>query len=247
MLSNKVALVTGSSRGIGKAIAIKFAQNGADVIVTYAKSSAPATQVADQICAMGRRAVALPVDVSDRSSVQAMVTSVKQSFNRVDILVNNAGILEQKPFMTITDHDWDAMMAVNLKGPFICAQEFLPLMEKQQGGRIINIASSGGQLGGPLAVHYSASKAGVICFTKSLARICGPTIKVNCIAPGLIETDMTTAEISSAAGKEKLKQIILQRAGLAEEVADTALFLASDQASYITGQTINVNGGLYLG
>jgi NAD(P)-dependent dehydrogenase (short-subunit alcohol dehydrogenase family) len=177
-----------------------------------------------------------------------MVNSVIEVFGRIDILVNNAGILQQKPFLNITEEDWERVLDINLKGTFICIQEVFPVMQKQGSGSIINIASSGGQLGGTLAVHYAASKAGVICLTKSLARIGSAYgIRVNCISPGLIDTEMTRDEITSAAGIEKINQIPISRPGTADEVAAAVVFLASDTASYITGQTINVNGGLYLG
>lgn len=247
MLKGKIALVTGSSRGIGSEIALRFAEHGADIVVTYTSRKANALEIKKQITDLGRQALVLQVDVSDRQSVRNMVDSILETFGRLDILVNNAGILEQKPFSSITDQDWDQIMAVNLKGAFICSQEVIPMMQRQKSGRIINLASSGGQLGGNLAVHYAVSKAGVICLTKSLSRIYAPDIQVNCISPGLIDTEMTIQEISSQAGKDKIKQIPLNRPGLASEVANVAVFLASDQSSYITGQTVNVNGGLYLG
>jgi NAD(P)-dependent dehydrogenase (short-subunit alcohol dehydrogenase family) len=242
-----VALITGSSRGIGRAIALAFARTGASVAVTYNQRATEAEETLAQVISLGGQGCAIKVDVSSRAGVHRMKEVALDNFGRIDVLVNNAGILQQKPFLTISDEDWEAVLNTNLKGTFLCSQEIFSTMQQQGRGRIINIASSGGQLGGPLAVHYSASKAGVICLTKSLARIGAPTILVNCIAPGLIETEMTRDEVSSEAGKSKMEQILLKRAGLADEVASAALFLASDQASYITGQTINVNGGLYLG
>jgi len=177
-----------------------------------------------------------------------MINRALETFGRIDVLINNAGIFQQKPFLEITDEDWARMMDINLKGAFICSQEVFQVMQKQGKGIIVNMASSGGQIGGPLAIHYSASKAGVICLTKSLARIGAPYgIRINCIAPGLIDTEMTKSEICSDAGREKIRQIPIQRPGTVDEVARAAVFLASDDASYITGQTINVNGGLYMG
>lgn len=246
-LHGKTAVVTGGGRGIGRAVALELARAGADILITYAERAGSAENTAAEIRALGRRALVQQADVSSRGSVQAMVGAALGAFGRIDILVNNAGILRQQPFLQISGEDWDRTMEVNLKGPFLCAQEVFPVMQRQGGGRIINISSSGGQLGGDLAVHYAASKAGVICLTRSLARLGAPHILVNCIAPGLINTDMTRQEIESAAGEAKIKQILLQRPGLAAEVAQAAVFLASEQASYITGQTINVNGGLYLG
>jgi NAD(P)-dependent dehydrogenase (short-subunit alcohol dehydrogenase family) len=246
-LKGVVALVTGSSRGIGKAIAVAFAKAGANLAITYNQSADSAQVVSEEIRSLGGNAIVLQLDVSQRESIKRVVEDIIDAFGRIDILVNNAGMLQQKPFLEITDEDWHKIIDVNLKGPFICAQEIYPLMQRQGHGRIINIASSGGQLGGTLAVHYSASKAGIICLTKSLARIGAPNILVNCISPGLIDTDMTQEEIISQEGKEKTRQIPLFRPGSAEEVARVAVFLASDQSSYLTGQTINVNGGLYLG
>jgi len=247
-LKNKVVLVTGSSRGIGQAIALEAARSGADIVVTYRKQARSAESVASEIRKLERKALALQVDVSSRASIKKMFSQVLETFSRIDVLVNNAGILQQKPFMKLSEADWDRIMDVNLKGAFLCSQAVFPIMQRQGGGRIINISSSGGQLGGTLAVHYAASKAGVICLTKSLARIGAPHgILVNCIAPGLIETEMTLQEIASTEGQEKIRQIPLKRTGTPEEIAQSVVFLASENASYITGQTIAINGGLYMG
>lgn len=248
ILRDKVVLVTGSSRGIGQAIALEAARSGADIIVTYRKRAESAERVTAEIRRLGRKALSLRVDVSSRISVKEMFSKTLETFSRIDVLVNNAGVLQQKPFMKLTAADWDRIMDINLKGVFLCSQEVFPIMQEQHWGRIINLASSGGQLGGTLAVHYAASKAGVICLTKSLARIGAPHgILVNCLAPGLIETEMTREEIASSEGREKIHQIPLKRTGTPEEIAQSAVFLASDKANYITGQTINVNGGLYVG
>jgi len=248
LLENKIVVVTGSSRGIGSAIAIEAARYGANTVITYNKQANKAASVAAKIRVLGRSALSLQVDVSSRLSVKQMISRTLETFSQIDVLVNNAGILQQKPFLELTDKDWERMMDINLKGTFICSQEVFPVMQQQGKGVVINIASSGGQLGGPLAVHYSASKAGIICLTKSLARIGARSlIRVNCIAPGLIDTEMTKDEISSKAGIEKIGQIPIRRPGTVDEVARTAVFLASDDASYITGQTVNVNGGLYMG
>lgn len=248
LLENKIVVVTGSGRGIGRAIAIEAARYGANLVITYNKQADSAESVVAEVRSLERRALSLRVDVSSRISVKKMISRTLDTFSRIDVLVNNAGVLQQKSFPEITDNDWDRMMDINLKGTFICSQEVLPLMKKQRKGSIINMASSGGQLGGPLAVHYSASKAGVICLTKSLARIGAPYgIRLNCIAPGLIETEMTKDEICSNAGGEKIRQIPIQRPGTVDEVARAVVFLASDDSSYITGQTVNVNGGLYMG
>lgn len=247
-LKNKIVVVTGSSRGIGRAIAIKAARFGANLVITYNKQADSAESVAAEIRSLGREVLSLQVDVSSRKSAKKMIVGTLETFGRIDVLVNNAGILQQKPFLEITDKDWKRMIDVNLKGTFVCSQEVFPIMQRQGKGTIINVSSSGGQLGGPLAVHYSASKAGVICLSKSLARIGAPYgIRVNCISPGLIDTEMTKNEIGSDTGREKIRQIPIQRPGTDAEVASAAVFLASDKASYITGQTINVNGGIYMG
>ncbi len=245
-LTGRVALVTGGSRGIGQAIATALAGAGADVALSYRERDDLAAAVVELIERTGRRAIAIQADVSRRADVQRMVAAARESLGNVDILVNNAGLLQQKPFEQITDEDFDAILSVNLKGTFICVQEAAGALRERGEGRIINLASSGGQLGGPLAVHYSASKAGVISLTRSFARLLAPEIAVNCISPGLIETEMSTREIASAEGQAKLAQIPARRPGTPEEVGQAAVFLAAS-APYVTGQTLNVNGGLYLG
>ncbi len=246
LLEGRVALVTGASRGIGRAIAVALARTGADIVVNYREREDAAAEVVDQIEDLGGRALAVQADVTARGQVRAMVSRTVERLGDIDILVNNAGLLQQKPFVEITEEDWDRVLAVNLKGVFLCSQEVLPAMRSRRSGRIVNMASSGGQLGGSLAPHYAASKAGVISLTRSLARLAAPDVAVNCVAPGLIDTEMTQTEIASEAGAEKLRQIPLGRVGAAEEVADSVVFLAAS-APYVTGQTINVNGGLYLG
>jgi acetoacetyl-CoA reductase/3-oxoacyl-[acyl-carrier protein] reductase len=245
-LQGRVALVTGGGRGIGRAITLAMGAAGANLAVGYRERSDAAATTVAEVEALGVKALAVGGDVASREAVRTVIGRTREAFGRIDILVNNAGVLQQKPFAEITDADWDRMLSVNLKGAFICCQEVLPLMEAEGGGRIVNIASSGGQLGGPLAVHYSASKAGMISLTRSVARVAAPLILVNCVAAGLIDTEMARAELASQAGREKLTQIPLARPGLPEEVASAVLFLAST-AGYVTGQTINVNGGLYFG
>lgn len=246
-MHDRVALVTGSSRGIGRAIALELAKAGVNVVVTYVEQKDAASTVAAEARDLGVKAVVVPLDVSSRTSVRAAIAAARTEFGRVDILVNNAGILEQKPFGTITDEDWDRTMAVNLRGAFACAQELLPDMKARGFGRIVNLASSGGQVGGTLAVHYATSKAGIIGLTRSLARLGAPEVLVNCVAPGLIDSEMTATEIASEAGKAKIRAIPLARPGLVREVARAVAYLASDAAGYVTGQTLNVNGGQYLG
>jgi NAD(P)-dependent dehydrogenase (short-subunit alcohol dehydrogenase family) len=242
-LLGKVALITGSSRGIGKAIATVFAGAGASVAVA-AKHRSGAEAVAAELARIGRSAIALELDVSERSSVREAIGQILNAFGRLDILVNNAGIYEQKPFEDLTEDDWEEIFGVNMKGVYLCTQEALPLMKKQMRGKIINLASGSGLLGSSRAVHYSAAKAGVICFTKSLAKICAPyRINVNAIAPGFIETDMTREMLTGTGRTSAQAMIPLNRFGTAEEVAKLALFLASNDSDYMTGQTIVIDGG----
>jgi len=245
----KTAIITGGGRGIGRAITLALAQRRTDVVLTYLKRRDSCEQTAADVRALGCEALVVQADVTQRESVRQLISTVTEKFGRIDVLVNNAGILQQKPFNTITDEDWDTMLATNLKGVFLCSQEIMPVMVRQGGGSIINISSSGGQLGGMLAVHYAVSKAGVISLTRSLARVGAPDgIRVNCVTPGLIETEMSQKEIHSELGQQKIsQQIPLRRAGQVEEVATAVVFLAFEEAAYITGQSINVNGGLYMG
>jgi 3-oxoacyl-[acyl-carrier protein] reductase len=246
----KTAIITGGGRGIGRAIALALAQRKIDVVLTHVTRRDCCEQTAADVRALGCEALVVQADVTQRDSVRQLISTAQETFGRIDILVNNAGILQQKPFHAITDDDWDTMLATNLKGVFLCSQEIMPIMVRQgDGGSIINISSSGGQLGGMLAVHYAVSKAGVISLTRSLARVGAPDrIRVNCVTPGLIETEMSEKEIHSEVGQQKItREIPLRRAGLVEEVASAVVFLASDESAYITGQSINVNGGLYMG
>ena len=247
-LENKVAIVTGSSRGIGKAVALVLAKQGAKLVVTYNSNAVQAESVLQQILSFGGEAFSVQLDVCNRSSVQTMFETTVERFGHIDVLVNNAGFLEQKPFATITDEDWDYTLSVNLKGVFICTQEVMSVYERQRSGCIINISSVGGQMGGTKAPHYAAAKAGVISFTKSTARLLAPMgVRVNAIAPGFIRTDMYYNIISHTDKSQIDAGILLGRVGEPEEVAAAALFLASDGSSYITGHVLNVNGGLYIG
>ena len=245
----KTAIITGGGRGIGRAITLALAQKKFKVVVTYVTGRDCCERTATDVRELGCEALVVQADVTKRESVRQMISTASEKFGTIEVLVNNAGILQQKPFNTISDEDWDTMLATNLKSVFLCSQEIMPVMVRQGGGSIINISSSGGQLGGMLAVHYAVSKAGVISLTRSLARVGAPDgIRVNCVTPGLIETEMSQKEIHSEVGQQKIgKEIPLRRAGQVEEVATAVAFLACDEASYITGQSINVNGGLYMG
>jgi len=246
--SLRVALVTGAARGIGRGIAKALAAEGAAVAVGYNTAQELAREVAAEIRQAGGRALPLAIRIEDRTSVRAALAAIRAEFGAVDILVNNAAMAQEKPFETISDDDWSRMLAVNLQGPFICAQEALPDMLAQGWGRIVNITSIGGQWGGFNQVHYAAAKAGLINFTRSLAKIYGARgITANAVAPGLVATDMSAAELDSEAGRRKIAQIPAGRTGSVDEVAAAVAFLASDRASYVLGQTLNVNGGQYFG
>jgi NAD(P)-dependent dehydrogenase (short-subunit alcohol dehydrogenase family) len=246
-LHGKVALVTGGSRGIGCAIARALAREGAATALTYCQQRAAADEVVRQIEGDGGRAAAIALDVRNRDSVRAAIAQVEAIFGGLDILVNNAGTNKPTDFDQITDADWDEILAVNLKGPFVCAQEALPALRRRGGGSIINIGSVSGQYGGPRTAHYAASKAGLISLGQVIARFAAKdNIRCNTIAAGLIASDMAATGMRSEAVQRVAANILLGRLGTPEEVAQAVVFLASDASSYITAQTINVNGGLYF-
>jgi NAD(P)-dependent dehydrogenase (short-subunit alcohol dehydrogenase family) len=240
------AFVTGGGRGIGRATAIALARAGWDVAVSWNTRSTEARDVVEQIGALGRRGVSVQLTLGDRSSARAALRQVTASLGGLDLLVNNAAMLVQKPWHAISDTEWDEMFAVNLRGVFQLCQEAFPLLETR-GGAIINLTSVGGQIGGTLAMHYAASKAGIISLTRSLARVGAPRIRVNAVSPGLIVTEMTAGELQSEGAKAKVQQIPAGRVGEPEDVASTIVFLASPGASYITGQVVGVNGGSHFG
>ncbi|WP_191556392.1 3-oxoacyl-[acyl-carrier-protein] reductase [Metabacillus idriensis] len=246
MVEGKVALVTGASRGIGRAIALELAQNGANVAVNYAGSEAKANEVVDEIKALAREAFAVQADVSDSEAVAAMVKATVEQFGRLDILVNNAGITKDNLLMRMKDSEWDDVININLKGVFLTTKAVTRQMMKQRQGRIINIASIVGVSGNPGQANYVAAKAGVIGLTKTAAKeLSSRNITVNAIAPGFITTDMTD-KLTEEVKTEMLKQIPLARFGEPSDISNAVTFLASDKSSYITGQTIHIDGGMVM-
>ena len=245
-LDGKTAVVTGGSRGIGRAIALGLADAGADVVLTYRENHAEAEAVCKAIIDKGRRALALRMDVTDRASIEAAARDAKK-FGAVSILVNNAGINKPTDFDQVSDADWDMILDANLKGPFVAAQVFLPLLKDAGGGAITHIGSVSGQYGGPRTAHYAASKAGLISLAQVIARFgAASNVRSNVVAAGLIASDMAAAGMAAASVQKAAEGIILKRMGRTDEVADAVVFLASDASSYITAQTLNVNGGLYF-
>jgi acetoacetyl-CoA reductase/3-oxoacyl-[acyl-carrier protein] reductase len=245
---NRVALVTGGSRGIGRAIATTLARRGHAVALTYAHHEGDARAAADEIARNGGRALAVRLVAEDRASIARAADEVRATLGAIAVLVNNAAIAQEKPFLELTDGDWDRMLAINLRGPFACAQEVLPDMLKSQWGRIVNISSVGGQWGGMLQVHYACAKAGLNNLTRSLAKLySGQGVLTNTVAAGLVATTMIANELDTPAGKEKVRNIPIGRIATPAEIAATVAFLVSDEAGYITGQTINANGGMYFG
>lgn len=245
-LEGKAALVTGASRGLGRAIAIALAEAGADVAVNYAGSEAAAVDTANAIEALGRRAILVQGNVGKSEQFEAIVKKTIEEFGKLDILVNNAGITRDNLIMRMKEEEFDQVIETNLKGVFNGIKSVSRQMMKQRSGRIINISSVVGSLGNPGQANYVAAKAGVIGLTKSAAReLASRGITVNCIAPGFIETDMTD-KLSDEAKAHHIGQIPLARLGQPNDIAQAVRFLASDAASYMTGQTIHIDGGMYM-
>jgi 3-oxoacyl-[acyl-carrier protein] reductase len=246
MLEGKAALVTGASRGIGRAIAISLAEAGADVAVNYSGSEQAAEEVVRQIESLGRRAFKVKADVASSAQVEEMVKQVLDQFGKLDILVNNAGITRDNLIMRMKEEEFDQVMNTNLKGVFNCIKAVTRPMMKQRSGKIINISSVVGVLGNAGQANYVAAKAGVIGLTKSAAReLASRNIAVNAVAPGFIETDMTD-KLTTEQREQMLQQIPAARLGKPEDIARVVRFLASDDAAYMTGQTIHVDGGMYM-
>ncbi len=243
-LSNKVALVTGSGRGIGKTIAMKLAGAGADIVINDIGEASAVESVADEIRALGRKSLAVVADISSSTDVERMIDETIDKLGRIDILVNNAGITRDRLLIRMTDEEWDMVIAVNLKSVFLCTRAALKHMIKQRSGRIISMASIVGIVGNAGQANYAAAKAGIIGFTKTIAKEAAPRgITVNAIAPGFIDTQMT--QQLSDAQKDVLKQRIpLGTLGTPDDVAAAVAFLASDEAAYITGHVLNVDGGM---
>jgi len=243
--SEKVVIVTGSSRGIGKELALAFAREGATVVIS-GRNAATLENVLAEIKALGSNAIAVPADVANVEEAGNLVKKTIETYGRLDVLVNNAGITRDNLLMRMSEADWDDVLSTNLKGAFNCIKASTRTMMKQRSGVIINITSVVGQMGNAGQVNYSASKAGMIGMTKSVAKeLASRNIRVNAVAPGFIKTDMTD-ELPEEAKEELLKSILLTRLGDAQDVANLVLFLASDKASYITGQVVNVDGGMVL-
>ncbi len=245
-LTGKVALVTGGSRGIGRAIALTLAAHGADIAINYAGNTAAAEEVKAAIEAMGRKALLVQGSVAETDGVQAIVNQVVKELGRLDILINNAGITRDGLLMRMKEADWDAVMETNLKGVYNCSKAVMRTMMKQKSGRIVNMASVVGEMGNAGQANYAAAKAGVIGFTKSLAKeVASRGITVNAVAPGFIATDMTSV-LTDEQKAEMARTIPLGRAGQPQDVANAVLFLVSEEAAYITGQVLNVDGGMVM-
>ncbi|MBI5894389.1 MAG: 3-oxoacyl-[acyl-carrier-protein] reductase [Deltaproteobacteria bacterium] len=244
-LKDKVALVTGAAQGIGKTIALKLAANGADVAISDLNME-KLNETAKEIIDLGRKAIAIKANVADSKDAEAMVEETINKFGALHILINNAGITRDGLILRMKEEDWDAVLSVNLKGVFNCTKAAVKYMSKQRHGRIVNIASIVGEMGNAGQANYSASKAGVIGLTKTVAReFASRDITCNAVAPGFIETLMTQA-LSEKVREELAKQIPMGKLGAPEDVANAVLFLAGSGGDYITGQVINVNGGMYM-
>ncbi|WP_195617799.1 3-oxoacyl-[acyl-carrier-protein] reductase [Clostridium paraputrificum] len=246
MLKGKCAVVTGAAKGIGKAIALKLASSGVNIVLNYRSSEDKAIETEKEILSLGVEVLRVKGDISKPNDVANLIDSAKKKFGKIDIMVNNAGITKDTLLLRMKEEDFDSVINVNLKGVFNCLKAITPVMVKQKEGKIINLSSVVGLVGNAGQVNYAASKAGVIGMTKSLAKEIGSRgITVNAVAPGFIETDMTDV-LGDKFKEEAKKNIPLKRLGKAEDVAEVVAFLASDSANYITGQVIHVDGGMVM-
>ena len=243
---NKTVVITGASRGIGSECARLFARKGYNVVINYNISEEKAVALCEELTSQGFSAAAVKADVADSAQAKALIDKAVELFGGIDVLINNAGIGEQRLITDVTDEIWARMIGVNLNGVFYCTRQALPHMINKKSGRIINISSIWGICGASCEVHYSAAKAGVIGFTKALAKEVGPSgITVNCVAPGVIETEMNKA-LSKADLNALCEETPIGRLGTAEDIANTVLFLAEDSGGFITGQVISPNGGFVI-
>lgn len=242
----KTVLITGASRGIGRATAVIFAKEGCNIAINYNNSEKEAAELAEDLKKNGVQAIAIKADVSDMHQVKNMTTEIETKFGQIDVLVNNAGIAQQKLFTDLTEEDWNRMFSVDVTGVFNCCRCVLPSMIRRHSGKIVNISSMWGVCGASCEVSYSAAKAAVIGLTKALAKEVGPSnIQVNCIAPGCVDTEMNSA-FNEEDRKALCEETPLGRFGAPEEIAQSVLFLASEKADFITGQILGVNGGLVI-
>jgi NAD(P)-dependent dehydrogenase (short-subunit alcohol dehydrogenase family) len=246
-LSGKNVLVTGGSRGIGKAICLALASEGANIAFTYLSQDSLASTTVDEISRLGVNVHKFKCDVRDRADIKSTFEKLNEIWGCIDCLVNNAGINKPTDFDQITDKDWDNILSVNLKGPFVVTQEALKMLNKSETASVINIGSVSGQYGGPRTAHYAASKAGLISLSQVIARFGAKTgLRCNTVSVGIIASEMGAEGLKSSVVAQAAEGIVMKRLGSFDEVASTVVFLASSESSYITAQTINVNGGLYF-
>lgn len=244
-LAGRAAVVTGSSRGVGRNVALAFAKEGADVLVNYTSSAGPAQEVVEQIQAMGRKAVAVRADVASKVEVEAMMSAAKENFGRLDIVVNNAGFTRPAMLHRMSEQDWDAVLNTHLKGPFLCIQAAFNYFKEQNYGKVINVSSVAGLVGTVGQVNYSAAKGGILSFTKSVAReLARYNVCANVISLGIVETDMSEKIRTDEKLKEiYLNRILLKKFGTADDISPAFVFLASAESDYVTGQLLCVDGG----